>query len=108
MDVALTLLGITGAVLSALALYLASRHAHWRARLPRAALRAAGWVLAPASLAAWTTAIGFAPGLCAMLGSWMLALVLLPYLGWWTVARAAGKVSAAAPLRGSRAALETE
>lgn len=108
MDVALTLLAITGAALSALALYLASPHAHWRARPPRAALRAAGWVLAVASLAAWTAAIGFAPGLCAMLGSWMLALVLLPYLGWWTVARGAGAAPGAAPRHESRPALETE
>ncbi|WP_449427917.1 hypothetical protein [Rhodanobacter umsongensis] len=69
------------AALSAAALYAAAPHSGWT-RLrghPRLA-RVAGWVLALLSLLAWLGVSGGAAGLCAMLVSWMLALVAQPYL----------------------------
>jgi len=87
METALNLLALASSVLSALALYLASPNCGWRVRLARAGLRAVGVVLALVSLCAWVAVAGVGPGLCAMLASWMLALVLLPYLAWWTHGR---------------------
>lgn len=69
------------ATLSAVALYAASPHCMWNALRgrPRAA-RIAGLVLALLSLLLWTSVLGRAAGLCAMLVSWMLALAVQPCL----------------------------
>jgi len=76
-----SLLALLLASASALALYAGSPHCMWSALRghPRAA-RCVGWVLALASLLAWSFALGVVAGLCAMLASWMLALVLQPAL----------------------------
>lgn len=87
MEAALNLLALASSVSSALALYLASPNCGWQVRLPRTGLRVVGAVLALVSLCAWIAVVGVGPGLCAMLATWMLALVLLPYLAWWTRAR---------------------
>lgn len=111
MDVAIDLLAVAAAALSALALYRASPHCRWRPARRRGGLRLAGAVLALVSLGAWTASIGFAPGLCAMLACWMLALVLLPYLAWWTGAgetRDARPASRAVMPRSTRAVPEVE
>lgn len=71
-------------LLSALALYAGSRHC--RLRVLHALHRAGtliGGMLAVASLALWIRALGIGAGISAMLGSWMLGLVALPYLGAW-------------------------
>lgn len=71
----------TMAALSAVALYAASPHCMWNALRgrPRTA-RTAGIVFALLSLLIWASVLGGAVGLCAMLASWMLALVAQPYL----------------------------
>jgi hypothetical protein len=78
----LSLLALVLASASALALYAGSPHCMWPGLRghPRAA-RAAGWALALAALLAWSFVLGAVAGLCAMLASWMLALVLQPALG---------------------------
>ncbi len=81
MGPAVTVAGALAAVLSALALFAGSGHCRWR--LPSALRRhgnGTGILLAVASLAAWIAALGVGAGLCAMLGCWMLAMVVLPYL----------------------------
>lgn len=69
------------AMICALALYASSPHCMWPTlrRRPRMA-RMIGIVLALLSLVAWIAATGVAVGVCAMLASWMLGLVLQPYL----------------------------
>ncbi|MDN5781772.1 MAG: hypothetical protein L0H23_07085 [Luteimonas sp.] len=77
----MTIAGVIAAVLSAFALYAGSQQCRWR--LPAALHRhgsVVGSVLALASLAAWFAALGVGAGLCAMLGCWMLAMVVLPCL----------------------------
>jgi hypothetical protein len=78
-------LGLVTAVLSAAALYAASPHCHWPVphRWSRGA-RGAGVLLAGLSLAAWILALGPAVGVCAMLATWMLAMVTLPWLALLT------------------------
>jgi len=83
-------------LLSAAALYAASPHSRW-SRL-RDWRRTGNWVglaLAGLSLWLWTLTLGGGAGLCAMLGTWMLAMVALPYLTLMTAgsseARQAGK-----------------
>lgn len=75
----LSLLALLLACASALALYAGSPHCMWPALRghPRAA-RALGWALALASLTGWIGVSGAVAGLCAMLASWMLALILQP------------------------------
>ena len=84
MDFALGLPAIVAALASALALYLASPNCGWHAIARRGGLRIAGAALALVSLVAWVAQLGVGAGLCAMLATWMLALVVLPYLAWWT------------------------
>ena len=80
----LGLLATVAALASALALYLASPNCGWRANVRRGGLRIVGAALALVSLGAWIVLLGVGAGLCAMLATWMLALVALPYLAWWT------------------------
>ena len=72
-------------LLSAMALYANSAHCPWR--VMRAFRGKGGWVglaLAGLSLWLWVRVLGGGAGLCAMLGTWMLALMLLPWLtAWW-------------------------
>ena len=80
------ILATAAALASALALYLASPNRIWRPGTGRGGLRGLGVALELASLAGWIAALGVGAGLCAMLATWMLALVVLPYLAWWTTA----------------------
>lgn len=98
-----SVLATIAALASALALYLGSRHCAWRAVKPPAdpaaagdrhsphsgpddrglrviGLRSIGIALALASLAASIAGLGTGAGLCAMLATWMLALMAMPYL----------------------------
>lgn len=87
MDLALGLLATVTAVASALALYLASPNCGWRATVRRGGLRIAAGALALLSLLAWAALSGVGAGLCAMLATWMLSALALPYLAWWTNAK---------------------
>lgn len=70
-------------LLSAAALYAASRHCRWEAWRRHGRFgNAVGAALAVVSLVAWIAALGGGAGLCAMLGTWMLGLMALPYLAW--------------------------
>lgn len=78
-------LAFIAAVLSATALYAASPHCLWltlRRRKRHAVFT--GSLLALASLAGWISVLGASAGVCAMLASWMLALIALPYLALLT------------------------
>ncbi len=80
---------------SALALYAGSGHCRWpRLRLPRPRGSAIGAALAALALAAAIADLGVGAGLCAMLGHWMLAMLVLPWLGAWR------EVAAPSPTRG--------
>jgi hypothetical protein len=73
--------GMALAALSALLLYLASPNCRTRRfRLRRRLLQAGGGAAALAALALCCVDLGLGAGLAAMLGAWMLALVLLPWL----------------------------
>jgi branched-subunit amino acid ABC-type transport system permease component len=76
-----SLLAFAFAACSAIAWYAASPHCMWSALRghPRVA-RIAGSVLALLSLVSWISVLGGAVGLCAMLASWMLALIVQPLL----------------------------
>ena len=77
-------LAFTTALLSALALYAASAHCRWPVlRRWRALGLPLGLALALASLALWVVELGAGAGFCAMLGTWMLAMMALPYLAAW-------------------------
>ena len=72
-------------VLSALALYAGSAHCRWPAlHRWRGMATWVGGFLALASLALWIADLGVGAGMCAMLGTWMLALMAFPYLAAWT------------------------
>lgn len=81
---------ILAAVLSAAGLYAGSRHCRWDAwrRLGRAGTWA-GVLLAVASLALWIRTLGAGAGVCAMLGTWMFAMMALPYIAGMRVVAAA-------------------
>lgn len=87
MDFALGTLATVAAVASALALYLASPNCGWRPAARRGGLRIAAGALALLSLLAWAALSGIGAGLCAMLATWMLSALALPYLAWWTNAK---------------------
>ena len=80
----LSLLAFVLSACSATAWYAASPHCLWAAWRghPRAA-RIAGGVFALLSLASWISVLGGASGLCAMLVSLMLALIVQPWLAWF-------------------------
>jgi hypothetical protein len=70
------------AALSALALYAGSPNCRLAPlRRLRRFGNSLGLALAGASLAAWIAQLGVGAGLCAMLASWMLALMLVPTVG---------------------------
>ncbi|WP_241094240.1 hypothetical protein, partial [Xanthomonas bonasiae] len=70
------------AALSALALYSGSPNCRLAPlRRLRRFGNGLGLALAGASLAAWIAQLGIGAGLCAMLASWMLALMLAPTVG---------------------------
>ncbi len=77
----ISLLAFVLAVCSAVAWYAGSPHCMWSVLRghPRAA-HLAGGLLALMSLAGWISVLGGAAGLCAMLASWMLALIAQPWL----------------------------
>lgn len=73
------------AMLSAAAFYAASAHCRWPAWKRRGTKgRIVGSVLAVVSLALWIAQLGVGAGLCAMMGSWMLVVIALPYIAWRT------------------------
>ncbi|WP_101925862.1 MULTISPECIES: hypothetical protein [Luteimonas] len=77
----LSLVGIAAAWLSALASYAASPQCRWaRLGTHRVAATWTGAALAAVAWLAWSLALGAGAGLCAMLGSWMLAAMALPWL----------------------------
>ena len=80
----ISLLAFVFAVCSAVAWYAASPHCMWRVLRgrPRAA-RIAGSVFALLSLLGWISVLGIVTGLCAMLVSLMLALIMQPWLAWF-------------------------
>ncbi len=85
MTLVATLAAIVASLLSAAALYAASRHCRWPSWQRRGARgNAIGAVLALAALALWIAQLGVGAGLCAMLGTWMGGLMLFPYLAWRT------------------------
>lgn len=66
---------------SALALYAGSAHCRWQALTQwRGTGSWIGLALAGLSLWLWVLTLGGGAGLCAMLGTWMLAMMALPYL----------------------------
>ena len=68
-------------LLSAIAFYAGSQHCRWVAlRRWRGTGSWVGLALAGLSLWLWTLSLGGGAGLCAMLGTWMLAMMALPYL----------------------------
>ena len=82
-----SLLATVAAFLSAAALYAGSRHCRWPSwrRLGRAGTWI-GALLAIASLVLWIRALGAGAGACAMLGTWMFAMMALPYVAGMRVA----------------------
>ena len=80
-----TITAIAMALLSAASLYAASPHCRWPSWKRHAARgNLIGTVLAVAALWVWIAKLGVGAGLCAMLGTWMLGLMALPYLAWRT------------------------
>lgn len=80
-----TITAIAMSLISAASLYAASPHCRW-ASWQRHAARGnlIGGLLAVATLWVWIAKLGVGAGLCAMLGTWMLGLMALPYLAWRT------------------------
>ncbi len=77
-------LGAAIAAVSAVAFYVASPHCRWtRWRRWRPAARLTGALLAVLSLGIWCLVLGPVVGVCAMLTSWMLAMVVMPWLAVW-------------------------
>ncbi|RZA34660.1 MAG: hypothetical protein EOP92_14520 [Lysobacteraceae bacterium] len=67
---------------SALALYAGSANCRWPGlRRWRGTGSWIGLALAGLSLWSWVLLLGGGAGLCAMLGTWMLAMMVLPWLG---------------------------
>lgn len=80
MELLTSLAAFATSVLSALALYAGSRHCRWQSL--RSWRENAGWLglaLAGLSLWLWVLLLGGGAGFCAMLGTWMLAVMALPY-----------------------------
>jgi hypothetical protein len=81
MDGWLNMLAALATGLSALGLYAGSRHCRWAMlrRLGRLGTWA-GVALAVVALALWVRGLGAGAGTCAMLASWMFAMMALPYI----------------------------
>lgn len=74
---------------SALALYAGSPHCRWPVLQNWRGTGAwVGLALAGLSLWLWVLTLGGGAGLCAMLGTWMLAMMALPYVAALTGAGA--------------------
>jgi hypothetical protein len=81
MSLPIAIAAFATSLLSAAALYAGSRHCRWPSWKPlRRSGSLAGLALAVVSLLLWIVLLGGGAGLCAMLGTWMLAMVALPYL----------------------------
>ncbi|MET0580937.1 MAG: hypothetical protein ABWY48_12090 [Pseudoxanthomonas sp.] len=81
MDTLVAIAAFAASLSSAVALYAGSPHCRWW--VLRRWRGTGGWVglaLAGLSLWLWTLSLGGGAGLCAMLGTWMLAMMALPYL----------------------------
>ncbi|WMJ69916.1 hypothetical protein [Stenotrophomonas sp. 24(2023)] len=80
----LSSLAVLASAFSAAAFYGASPHCRWP-RLQRASRLGAqiGLVAAAAGLWLWIAELGFAAGTVAMLATWMLVAMLLPWLAAW-------------------------
>ncbi|MFE0500897.1 hypothetical protein ACFW0P_08990 [Lysobacter soli] len=82
---AATITAIAMSLVSAASLYAASPHCRWPSWRRHAARgKLVGFMLAVASLWIFIAQLGAGAGLCAMLGTWMLALMAFPYLAWRT------------------------
>jgi hypothetical protein len=87
METMLAVAAFTASLASALALYAGSPHCRWPALQGQRGT--GGWMglaLAGLSLWLWVLTLGGGAGLCAMLGTWMLAMMALPYLAALTSA----------------------
>jgi hypothetical protein len=81
METMLAVAAFVVSLASALALYAGSPHCRWPAL--QGWRGTGGWVglaLAGLSLWLWVLSLGMGAGLCAMLGTWMLAMMALPCL----------------------------
>lgn len=77
----MSVLAFVVTVLSALALYAGSAHCRWQSlQRWRGTGTWTGLALAIVALLAWIAELGIGAGVCVMLGTWMLALMLFPYL----------------------------
>ena len=87
METMISLAAVATSLLSALAFYGGSTHCRWRGvgRL-RVASGWLGLAVAGFSLWLWVLSLGGGAGLCAMLGTLMLAMMALPYLAALTAA----------------------
>lgn len=80
-----TVAAIIATLLSALSAYGASPHCRWTwLRNARTSHWPVAVVLALGALLLWSVPLGVGAGSCALLGSWMLAAILLPWLAAWT------------------------
>jgi hypothetical protein len=88
METALALSALISTLLSALALYAGSRNCRWspKPKHPHRSTRI-GLALAVVGLVLWMRLLGGGAGLCAMLGTWMLGMMALPYLALRSPAR---------------------
>jgi len=92
MPVIVCALAVALSLASALAAYARSAHCRWPVlrRMHRSGA-AAGVVLASAASVLWIVELGVGAGLCAMVGCWMLAAIVLPYLAWMRSPRSAAE-----------------
>ena len=82
MDTIIAAAAFTTSLLSAIAFYAGSPHCRWPAlHRWRGTGNWVGLALAGLSLWLWVLSLGGGAGLCVMLGTWMLAMMALPYLG---------------------------
>lgn len=92
MNLLIALAAFATSLLSAAALYAGSAHCRWPALHGwRGSGSWAGLALAGLSLWLWVLTLGGGAGLCVMLGTWMLAMMALPYLAVMTGRATAGR-----------------
>lgn len=81
METLLSFSGCVTAIISAITFYAASPNCRWRRwRASAWPARVVGTLLIVASAITFSAALGVGPGICAALGAWMLAFVVLPAL----------------------------